>query len=441
MKSALPKVLHTLAGKPMLGHVLDACKGAGVERTLVVVGHGRQAVEAWLDGRAEIVHQTEQLGTGHAVMTAERLLAGQTGPVLVMAGDTPMVTAETIRRVVESAEAAHAGAVILTSKMDDPRGYGRIVRDGGGAVIKIIEEKDATPEEREVAEVNTGTYCFDGGSLFSALSSIENNNQQGEYYLTDVISVLRESGKTILPVEAPPEETMGVNSREDLARADGAMQARLRTRFMAEGVTFILPETTYLEAEIEIGRDTVILPQSYLEAGTKIGAGAKIGPGTKIGASKIGDGADIQYSVLRECEVRENALVGPFSLIRPGTVIGVNAKAGAFVEVKNSTIGPGSKVPHLSYIGDTEIGSNVNVGAGSITCNYDGASKHKTVIGDGAFIGSDTMFIAPVEIGKGAATGAGSSISHDVPPDSLAVERSEQRTIPGWAKRRREKKR
>ena len=439
MKSALPKVLHPVAGRPMLGHVLETCDELGADRKLVVVGRGREAVESWLDGRAETVHQIEQLGTAHAVLAARPSLAEETA-VFVLSGDTPLITAATLSEVFERFKSGRPAAVMVTGDLAEPFGYGRIFRDSSGAVSRIVEEKDATAEEKAVTEVNTGIYCFDREKLFEALGEIDDDNQQGEYYLTDVVAVLRAAGETVMTVKAEADEVMGVNSRVDLVEVERTMQSRLRRGLMDAGVTFIMPETTYLAVDVEIGRDTVVLPQCFLESGTRVGEGARIGPGVRLAGTQVGDGAEVSYSVLRDCEIGMQARVGPYCSLRPGTVLLDGVKAGTFVEIKNTEVGAGSKVPHLSYMGDAVIGEDVNVGAGSITCNYDGAEKHRTVIEDRAFLGSDTMLIAPVNIGKGAATGAGSSISHDVPADSLAVERAEQRTIPGWAKRRRAKR-
>ena len=439
MKSALPKVLHPVAGRPMLEHVLRACDELGVDRKLVIVGHGRETVESWLDGRAQPVHQTERLGTGHAVLVAQPSLAEEKA-VFVLSGDTPLITAATLNEVLERFKSDGPAAVMVTADLAEPFGYGRVIRDSSGAVSRIIEEKDATVEEKAITEINTGIYCFDREKLFAALREIDNDNQQGEYYLTDVVAVLRAADETVMAVKAGADEVIGVNSRVDLAKVERAMQSRLRRGFMDSGVTFVLPETTYLAADVEIGQDTTILPQCFLEPGTSIGEGAKIGPGVRLAGTRVGDGAEVSYSVLRDCDIGAKVQVGPYCSLRAGTVLRDGAKAGTFVEIKNTEVGSGSKVPHLSYMGDADIGEDVNVGAGSITCNYDGFEKHRTVIEDGAFLGSDTMLIAPVNIGKGAATGAGSSISHDVPADSLAVERTEQRTVPGWAKRRRAKR-
>ncbi len=439
MKSALPKVLHPIAGLPMLGHVLEACAGVGATRQLVVVGHGRHEVETWLDGGVQTVHQNEQLGTGHAVLAAEPGL-GPEEAVLVLSGDTPLITVPTLQKVLDEFERVQPAAVMVTTELADPKGYGRVIRDVDGTVLRIVEEKDADEAERAVVEVNTGIYCFHRDKLFQALREINNNNNQGEYYLTDVISVLRGGEETVLAVSASPDEVMGVNSRAELATADMFMQARLRAGFMADGVTFVLPETTYLCVDVEVGQDAVIMPQSLLEPGTRVGRSALIGPGARLIGAHIGERAQVSYSVLRDCRIGADTQVGPYCSLRVGTDLKAGAKAGTFVEIKNSEVGAGSKVPHLSYMGDAVIGVEVNIGAGSITCNYDGADKHRTIIEDGAFLGSDTMLIAPVKIGKGAATGAGSSISHDVPDGSLALERTDQRTILGWAKRRRAKR-
>lgn len=439
MKSALPKVLHPVASRPMLGHVLQACEELGVDRKFVIVGHGRQAVEGWLDGRAEPVYQAEQLGTGHAVLVAQDFLT-EANVILVLSGDTPLITAATLSEVLEQFKRDGPAVVMVTADMAEPFGYGRVIRDSSGAVLRIIEEKDATVDEKAITEINTGIYCFDRAKLFEALGKIDNDNQQGEYYLTDVVGVLRAADETVLAVKVDEDEVTGVNSRSDLAEVERMMQSRLLRGHMDSGVTFVLPETTYLAVDVEIGRDTVVLPNCFLEPETSVGVGARIGPGVRLSKTRIGHGAEVSYSVLRDCEIGAKAQVGPYCSLRPGTVLRDGAKAGTFVEIKNSDVGAGSKVPHLSYMGDAVIGEDVNVGAGSITCNYDGIQKHRTIIEDGAFLGSDTMLIAPVSIGKGAATGAGSSISHDVPADSLAVERTEQRTIPGWAKRLRAKR-
>ncbi len=440
MRSDLPKVLHSLAGRPMLAHVLSACDSLKPKRRLVVVGHKYEQVLAWLGSTDGTVHQHEQKGTGHAVRITEPLMADFEGTVLVLAGDIPLIRPQTLKALVNIQAKDRPAAVITTAIMDDPFGYGRIIRDAAGVVDRIVEEKDATAGEKAIKEINGGIYCFDARSLYGALAAITQENSQSEYYLTDVVKVLREQGETVLAHQADNREILGVNSLAQLAQVEEIMQSRLRNEFMEAGVTFVLPETTYLTIDVKIESDVTVLPGCWLEGKTIIERAARIGPNARIIDSKIGAGAKVQYAVLNDCRVEADVEIGPFCSIRPGTVLRRGSKAGTFVEIKKSEIGRGSKVPHLSYMGDATIGEDVNVGAGSITCNYDGIEKHKTIIEDGAFIGSDTMLVAPVRIGKNAVTGAGSSITNDVPPDSLAVERSEQKTLPGWAKKRRSKK-
>ncbi|MDP1809174.1 MAG: bifunctional UDP-N-acetylglucosamine diphosphorylase/glucosamine-1-phosphate N-acetyltransferase GlmU [Actinomycetota bacterium] len=439
MKSDLPKVLQPVAGRPMLAHVLAACEQLGSQRRLVVIGHKYEQVLAWLGGDTGTVHQHEQRGTGHAVLITEPLMGDFEGPVLVLAGDIPLVKPETLKALVDIYAKDKPAAVMTTAILKDPFGYGRVIRDEAGVVDRIVEEKDASVEERAIKEINAGIYCFDRRRLYGALALIKDENHQSQFYLTDVVAILRSQGETVLAHQADSNEIMGVNSRAELARAEAIMQSRLRRGCMDNGATFVLPETTYLTADVQIEPDAIILPGCYLEGKTRIGRGASIGPGARIIDSVIGAGATVQYAVLNGCVAEDEVNIGPYCSIRPGTILRRGAKAGSFVEIKKSEIGRGSKVPHLSYIGDAVIGEDVNVGAGSITCNYDGAHKHRTVIEDGAFIGSDTMLVAPVRIGRGAVTGAGSSITSDVPPDSLAVERSEQKVVTGWAKERRSK--
>ncbi|HEB12353.1 MAG TPA: bifunctional UDP-N-acetylglucosamine diphosphorylase/glucosamine-1-phosphate N-acetyltransferase GlmU [Actinobacteria bacterium] len=439
MKSDLPKVLHTLAGLPMLVHVLSVCKELKPERQIVVLGHQHEQVLAAIGADVDYVHQKEQNGTGHAVLVTEERMKDFDGAVLVLAGDIPLLQAETLKNLIDVFIEDKPAAALVTAELENPFGYGRIIRDRAGTVARIVEQNDATSEERGVKEINAGIYCFDSRRLFSALGLIGNHNKKSEYYLTDVISVLRNQGEVVLASGASPDEVLGVNTRSELADAESIIQARLRRIFMEAGVTFINPETSYLEATVDIERDTSILPNCFIQGTTKIGKGSKIGPNARIIDSSIGENANVQYSVINSANVEDEVDIGPFCYIRPGTRLMRGSKAGTFVEIKKSEIGPGSKVPHLSYMGDAVIGEDVNVGAGSITCNYDGVEKHETIIEDGAFLGSDTMLIAPVKIGRGAVTGAGSSITEDVPPDSLSVERAEQKTVPDWAKQRRSK--
>jgi len=437
MKSETPKVAHRILGVPMIRLVVQAAQAAGCDRVVAVTGHKADLVEALIEDVA-CVRQDEQLGTGHAVMCARDALAPATGSLVVLSGDTPLMTPETIAGLVAMRESNGAAVTVLTAVVPDPTGYGRIIRDRDGEVDRIVEEKDCTPEQRRVAEINTGTYCFDAAVLFAHLDRLTTQNAQGEYYLTDMIRVFSEEGLTVSAMQTDdPLETLGVNSRVQLAEASAILQARVNRMHMLAGVTMTDPALVWIGPDVQIGRDVEIAPMTTLLGDTRIGDGALLGPNTRITDSLVGAAATIDSSVLISAMVGERATVGPVAYLRAGTVLETGAKAGSCVEIKNSVVGEGSKVPHLSYIGDATIGRDVNVGAGTITCNYDGAHKHPTVIGDGAFIGSDTMLVAPVRIGEGAITGAGSAITRDVPADALAVERTEQRTVEGWAARKR----
>jgi len=437
MKSDLPKVAHRLLGVPMVQLVLDAATEAECEPVVVVTGHRAAAVEELLPGVA-CVRQEKQLGTGHAVMCAEEALAGFEGSLLVLSGDTPLMRPETLRALVVSREEAGAAVSVLTARMADPAGYGRIVRATDGSLAGIVEQKDATSEQAAIDEVNTGTYCFDASTLFAHLHRLSSDNAQGEFYLTDMVTVFRSEGLAVAAVTTDePGETMGVNTRIQLAEASRVLQGRINERHMLAGVTMTDPSLVWIAPTVTLGRDVVVEPMTFLYGETSVADGATVGPNTRIYDGVVGPGAVVEQSVVREGRIGPEASVGPNAFIRPGTVLEASSRVGSFVEVKNTTIGEGSKVPHLSYMGDTTIGKGVNVGAGSITCNYDGWSKHATVIGDGAFIGSDTMLVAPVEIGEGAVTGAGSAIAKDVPPGALGIERTEQRNMEGWADRRR----
>jgi len=440
MKSALPKVAHRVLGVPLVSHVIAAARAAGADRVVVVTGHGAEAVETLLaDDGVEFVRQDVQHGTGHAVMCAEALLADAAGSLLVLAGDCPLFTPETLGALVAERERTQAAVVVLTTRLANPSGYGRIVRDEGGTIAGIVEDRDLAAEQRAITEINTSTYCFDAASLFAHLRKLETANAQGEYYLTDMIAVLRGEGLRVAAVEAPDAtETLGINTRVQLAEASRVLRARINERHMLAGVTMTDPELVWIGPDVRLGTDVVIEPMTTLMGATVVGSGCVLGPDTRITDSTIGAGCVVDSSILVGCRLADRVSVGPRAYLRPGTEMGEGSKAGTSVEIKASRIGAASKVPHLSYIGDAEIGSGVNIGAGTITCNYDGVRKHRTVIGDGAFIGSDTMLVAPVEVGRGAITGAGSAIAHDVPADALAVERTDQRTIEGWAARRRE---
>ncbi len=438
MKSAIPKVLHQLCDRPMLSYVLDAVAGLGIDRTVVVLGFGADRVREILPAGCEGVLQEEQLGTGHAVMTAVPALREGEDEILVLPGDTPLILAETLAGLTRIHREGAAAATMLTALLDDPTGYGRVVRGTGGEVEQVVEDSDADETTKAICEINTSMYVFAREPLLAALQRLDRSNTQSEYYLTDVIRIMAGEGQRVLatPV-AEPDETMGINSRAQLAEAAAFMRRRINRHWMDEGVTLEDPAMTYIGGLVHIGRDTVIRPLTFLSGNTEIGEGCCIGPSCRVRDSRIGDGAQITESVLNECEIGAAALVGPYASIRPGTVLGPGAKLGTFVESKNTRVGKGSKVPHLSYVGDADIGENANVGAGTITCNYDGEKKYRTVIEDDAFIGSDTMLVAPVKIGKGAVTGAGSAITKDVPEGALGVERAVQKNILGWKRKRK----
>lgn len=437
MRSRLPKVAHEILGVPMVRYVVEAAREGGCDPIVVVTGHGAEAVEALLED-VRTVRQEQQLGTGHAVQCAADAFAGFDGSIVVLSGDSPLITAATIVSLIEARESASAAAAVLTSVLDDPSGYGRIVRDESGALLRIVEEKDATDDIRGIHEVNTGFYCFDARALFEHVHALENANAQGEFYLTDVVDLFKREGLPVVTVRASdPHETLGVNNRAQLAEAAKALQRRINRAHMLAGVTMTDPDLVWVGPKVSLGRDVTLEPMTFLLGETSVLDGCVIGPDSRIVDSVVGPEAVVDSSIVVRSCVCEGAKVGPRAYLRPGTVVRPGAKVGTNVEVKNSIIGEGSKVPHLSYIGDAEIGADVNVGAGTITCNYDGRRKHRTVIEDGAFVGSDTMLVAPVRIGAGAVTGAGSAITHDVPAGALAVERAEQRIVEGWAERKR----
>jgi bifunctional UDP-N-acetylglucosamine pyrophosphorylase/glucosamine-1-phosphate N-acetyltransferase len=441
-RSALPKPLHPVAGKPLLWYVLAAAAPLKADRTVVVVGSGAEQVTAAVDGfdlgPVSFAVQADQRGTGDALATALPLLDGD-GDVMVLFGDTPLVSAELLEGLLDAHRSARATATLLTSTLADPAGYGRILRDAGGAVTGVVEERDATAAQRKLREASVGMYVFRRQAL-DGLAELRPDNSQGEYYLPDLVPRVLAGGGLVATAEGPEEETRGVNDRVELAEAEAALRRRLLERLMLGGVTVTDPATTYVDADVEVGQDTVLAPLTFLEAGTRVGARCRLGPNVRLVGCTVGDDATVSQAVAVSSAIGPRAVVGPFASLRPGSDLGDGAKAGTFVEVKNSTIGPGSKVPHLSYVGDADIGAGANVGAGTVFVNYDGVHKHRTIVGDGAFIGSDTMLVAPVTVGSGAQTAAGSTITKDVPPDALAIERSDQRTIEGWAARRRRRK-
>jgi bifunctional UDP-N-acetylglucosamine pyrophosphorylase/glucosamine-1-phosphate N-acetyltransferase len=436
-KSELPKVLHPAAGRTMLRWVLEGLRPLVLDRVVVVVGHEADAVAAEAQGAGlqglTTVVQSPQNGTGHAVRVA--LASGALDGIdtlLVLPGDTPLLTSEVLSGLIQR----HAGAVtVLTAELEDATGYGRVLRDPDGSVAGIVEHRDATEEQRGVHEVNTSIYAFAREPLAQALEGLTTDNDQGEEYLTDVVGMLRPQGAAAHL--APADLVAGVNDRAQLAAAAAVLRHRILDQHMRDGVTVTDPATTYVGADVTLEPDVVLLPGTHLEGATRIGAGAVIGPDTRMVDSTVESAATVTYSVVLGGSIGPNATVGPFSYLRPGTRLEHKAKAGAFVEMKNSTVGENSKVPHLSYVGDTTIGRDANVGAATVTVNYDGFNKHRTVIEDGARVGSDTMLVAPVTVGAGAYTGAGSVITKDVPPGALAVERTEQRIIEGYAEKHR----
>jgi bifunctional UDP-N-acetylglucosamine pyrophosphorylase / glucosamine-1-phosphate N-acetyltransferase len=437
MRSSLPKVAHEILGVPIVRYVIDATRAAGVERVVTVVGHGADTVVSLVPD-SETVVQERQLGTGHAVSCARDALADYDGPVLVVAGDVPLVRPETLEHLLHVWSGSGSACVLLTTRFPDPAGYGRIVRDDAGHVSAIVEHKDLSADQADISECNVGIYCFDCRSLFASLSRISPANAQGEYYLTDVVGLLYEDGLGIDALELEDvDESHGINTRVQLAAAARIMQRRINERHMLAGVTMTDPDLVWVGPSVRLGRDVVLEPMTVLSGSTSVEDGARIGPSTRLFDTVVEADAVVEQSSARSARIGERATVGPNAFLRPGTVLAADSKVGSFVEVKNTSIGEGSKVPHLSYMGDATIGKGVNVGAGAITCNYDGREKHATVIGDGAFIGSDTMLVAPVRIGPGAITGAGSAIAKDVPPDALGIERTDQRNIEGWAKRKK----
>ena len=437
MKSKLPKVLHKVGGKPMLQHVIDAAKRAGSTREVVVIGSGAQLVEQEISG-VEFVMQTEQLGTGHAVLSAKEKFVASDCTVLILCGDTPLLTADLLKDFTTVHEQSNCAATVLTADMPDPKGYGRVIRAEDGSFAKIVEDKDATEDEKKISEVNGGCYCFDAAKLFDALTKVKNNNAQGEYYLPDVLPILMSAGEKIGAFKAEyADEILGINSRVQLAAADKSLRMRKDRELMESGVTIIDPNTTFIDADVVIGQDTIIHPNTYIEGNTVIGSDCEIGPNVRFVNMKVGDNVTAHFSYCHDAEISDDVTLGPYVHLRPGTKLSERVKIGNFVEVKNSTIGKGTKLPHLQYIGDTDVGENVNIGCGTVTCNYDGKNKHRTNIENNAFIGCNTNLVAPVTVGEGAYTAAGSTITKDVPKEALAVARSRQTNITGWNDKRK----
>lgn len=422
----------------MLQHVLDAAKAAGAKRNIVVTGFGGETVREAIGDQAEFVTQEEQLGTGHAVLQAKSLLEGETGTVMVLCGDTPLLTGELLKRLYDAHQEAGAKATVLTAIMPDPMGYGRIVHMADGSVEKIVEHKDATEEERKIKEINSGIYCFEAKELFSALGEVKNDNAQGEYYLPDVLEILRKQGKKIWAVATEDyESTFGINSRSQLAQAEKILRHRKNEELMAEGVTLMDPDTTFIDADVRIGRDTVIYPFTWIEGKSVIGENCELGPNVRLQNVTIGNGVTGQFTYAHDAVIDDGVILGQFVHIRPDTHLMEKVKIGNFVEVKNSNVGKGTKLPHLSYIGDCDMGANVNMGCGTITVNYDGKKKFRTVVGDNAFIGCNSNLVAPVTIEDNAYVGAGSTITKRVPSDNLAIARARQTNIAEWGDKRK----
>lgn len=427
MKSKLYKVLHPVCGKPMVQHVVDQVSKLNINEIVTIIGHGAEKVKEQLGNKSKYALQEEQLGTAHAVMQAKEILAGKEGVTIVVCGDTPLIKAETMEALFQHHEETNAKATILTAKAEDPTGYGRIIRNSEGFVEKIVEHKDATEEERTVKEINTGTYCFDNIALFEALQYVSNDNVQGEYYLPDVIEILKKQGKKVSAYQSEEfEETVGVNDRVALAEAERIMRKRINEFHMRNGVTIIDPLNTYIGPDVEIGQDTTIYPGSVISGKTVIGTDCQIGPNSEIKDCQVGMNTVIRQSVAHSSMIGSSVNIGPFAHIRPDSNIHDEVKIGNFVEIKKSDFGKGSKASHLSYIGDAEVGSGVNIGCGSITVNYDGKNKYLTKIEDNVFIGCNSNLVAPVTIGRGAYIAAGSTITKDVPADALSIARARQ---------------
>ncbi|MFM9134547.1 MAG: bifunctional UDP-N-acetylglucosamine diphosphorylase/glucosamine-1-phosphate N-acetyltransferase GlmU [bacterium] len=446
MRSSLPKVMHAVAGRSLVGHVIEAAAAVEPAHVVVVVGHGREQVVAHLEEIApwvDTVVQAEQRGTGNAVRVAVEALGAQgmlgDGPVIVLSGDTPLLTGDTVRALLATQQETGASATVLTADLADPDGYGRIVRDGQGMLSAIVEHRDADEETRRIREINAGMYAFDPRALVPALGRLSTANAQGEEYLTDVIGMLSDERAPVAALKVPDsDEILGVNDRLQLAEAAALMRDRVNRRWMLDGVSMLEPDSVWIDIDVDLSRDVTLLPQTALRGPTAVASGARIGPGVTLVSCEVGEGATVMHAWCELAVIAAGATVGPYTYLRPGTSIGAGAKAGAFVEMKNSELGERAKVPHLSYVGDAVIGEGSNIGAATVFVNYDGVDKHPTVVGRHARIGSDTMLVAPVIVGDGAYTAAGSVITEDVPPGAMAVGRARQRTIEGWVERRRD---
>jgi bifunctional UDP-N-acetylglucosamine pyrophosphorylase/glucosamine-1-phosphate N-acetyltransferase len=444
MKSSLAKVLHPILGRPMLAYTIEvSLSGLKADTTAVVVGYQAERVrEIFSKDPVIFISQEPQLGSGHAVLSTEETFRGYDGTILILSGDVPLVQANTLHNLVAFHRSEQSTVTLTTTRLSDPTGYGRVIRREGKHVEGIVEEKDASPLERRIEEVNTGLYCVEASFLFSTLKRVSADNSQGEYYLTDIVKIGREEGKRILAFEVPDsDQVIGINTRADLARSNEIVRKRCLEQWMLDGVTIVDPNTAYIEADVTIGRDTIIHPNCAIQGKTTIGSHCVIGPNCLVAHSQIDDEVTIRpFSVVEESQLARGVTIGPFSRLRPNTQIQEGARIGNFVEIKKSLIGKGSKANHLAYVGDATLGEGVNIGAGTIFCNYDGVAKHPTTVGDGVFVGSNTELVAPLKIGKHAVIGAGSTITGDVPDESLAISRVKQKNVAGWKKRKRGKK-
>ncbi|MBP5661854.1 MAG: bifunctional UDP-N-acetylglucosamine diphosphorylase/glucosamine-1-phosphate N-acetyltransferase GlmU [Clostridia bacterium] len=435
MKSDLPKVMHRVCGIPLVGHVFRAVEAVSDDKPIVITGRRGELMRDYFGDRARYAEQAERRGTAHAVMCGQRFLEGEEGLVTVTAGDMPLIRLETFQKLAETTEREGYAACVLTAIVDDATGYGRILRDENGGVSGIVEHRDATEEQKQIQEINTSIYCFRIPDLLSALTKVNDQNAQGELYLTDTLAILRAEGKKVGACVADDvTEAMGINDRVQLAQAEKAMRARINERVMREGVTLIDPDNTYIEPDVEIGKDTVIYPNNLLTGQTKIGERCVLYPNSRIDSSVIGDETEVQASVMLKAIVGTNCTIGPNAYLRPGSRIGNHARIGDFVEIKNSEIGDGTKVSHLTYIGDAQVGKDCNMGCGTVFVNYDGKEKHKIVVGDHVFIGCNANLIAPVTIGDNALIAAGTTVTEDVGEDDMAIARSRQTTKKGWVK-------